>query len=710
MPSGTLRPMRLLPIILLLLLLGYPVMGMATVPAHDPKTERGLVVRGQQTPEAAASSGAWKRGDGLLQATGMAAKAQGFWIFGGQGGAESDGLFRARLKGHRKLDMTFLVRADSAGGGRIHRGVGLRIQRGWVSLVAIDGDKATDLTPPRKLGWVNRRKQLEVVVYALGPHLLAGLFEAPKGRAILALSAGGLKASRGRAGLLLGKRHDPRAKIVLTSVRKACEGLAPTKINWRPHIIAQVAAARAKEAAASGTVLEQLPGDAARIAVRASPAGVEHLFCGGGVYTLSTRIPWKYFDLDYLKSRKAKLPLDKPGYPVHKAYLESAQVATLLKALRKRHKDDALLKVLGKTHQGRPLYALGVGKAIRKNPHRPAMLVIGAHHGNEPLSVLFVLDAAQRLLEGAASGDVQASRWLEKLNIWFVPLVNPDGLDTFLLRERFGGRKNGRNRHPLTDENMRNGVDLNRNYPFKWNTGTGRSSSGDPLSLYYRGPEAGSEPETRAIMDLTLRERFVGMLTFHTGTVALLAPYTIDGVQNPDPNEAWLVGDHLVKELPQHPQGKPWLVRRNLYSVDGTDQDWHRFATGSVALLVEGARWSPRKERHRLKVIKAMRPLWARLFDRFLDGPSLSGKVLDSEGAPVKAEVRLKELAPLEGERWTTRPRDGTFHRFLPEAGEYTVVVKTADGRSATRKVKVGKGRVVVEIRLGASRPPAQAP
>lgn len=688
--------------LLVLLLLAWPGQSLAAVPHFNAATENVLLLGGKVTATAAASRGSWKTGGGELQATRGAVKGGGFWIFGGKAGLLKDGLFRVRFKRHRKLDLTLLTRAGSGGDS----GYGLRLRRGSVSLVSLEGGNLRDLTRPRKLGWVNGRKQLEVVLYALGPHLMAALFEAPKGRAIMVLTAGGLRPTKGRVGMVLGRRHDQRARMVLATTRPACKDLPPAKVNWLPHIIAQVPASAA-QVADNGKVLEQLPGDPARLAVRASPAGVERLFCGaGGVHALSPRIPWKYFDLDYLKSTKAKLPLTKPAYPLHQAFLSPKQVETFLRSMRKRHQDDSMLKVLGRTHQGRPLYALGVGKEIRKNPQRPSMLMVGAHHGNEPLSLLFVLAAAQNLLEGASAGDKQARRWLAQLNVWFVPLANPDGLNAFLFKDRFHGRKNGRDRHPLTGRNIENGVDLNRNYPFHWRSGTKRASSGDTASRYYRGPKAGSEPETQAIMDLALRERFVGVLTFHSGTVALLAPYTIDDVKNPEPNEAWVVAEELIKDLPPHPQGKPWLVRRNLYSVDGTDQDWHRFATGAVALLVEGARWAPRKARTRAAVLKAMQPLWARLFDRFLDGPSISGKVLDSDGNPVKAEVVIKEAAPQQGERWTTRPRDGTFHRYLAEPGKYTLLVTTAHGRSVSRAVTVEKGRVEVEITVPATGPP----
>ena len=68
-----------------------------------------------------------------------------------------------------------------------------------------------------------------------------------------------------------------------------------------------------------------------------------------------------------------------------------------------------------------------------------------------------------------------------------VPVYNPDGLAR-------GTRKNA------------HGVDLNRNFPYRW---------ADLDGSYESGPRAGSEPETRAMMGFLREIRPSRIISFH---------------------------------------------------------------------------------------------------------------------------------------------------------------------------------------------------
>ena len=381
------------------------------------------------------------------------------------------------------------------------------------------------------------------------------------------------------------------------------------------------------------------------------------------------------------------------------AYGHLLDMDDLLADWHHRYPEKTRLVQLATTHQGRNVKALVLADDISRSAGRPSMLLNAAHHGDEPLSAVMMLDAIETLLEGSKS-DPRIQRYLSDLTIWIVPLVNPDGFVTHLHQFK-AGRKNGR---PTKDKEgnlhgiVNRGVDLNRNYPFRWGHLREAGSRSQPEFRSYRGPQPASEPEVRAMVDLSDREHFVGSLSLHTGTVTLLAPYTIDGVPQPEPNEAWTVAEHVARGLKNGP--RPVYVLKNLYPVDGTDQDYHRGAHGTLALLFEAAARDWEEPAQIKKAVDLARPSWGRLFDRYLDGPSVEGRVRDAGGRPVSVEVQVAEVKTRAGEVWKTRCPDGFFGRYLPGAGNFTVRVVSGSGAPIDTPVEATeqKGRVAVDI------------
>jgi protein MpaA len=129
----------------------------------------------------------------------------------------------------------------------------------------------------------------------------------------------------------------------------------------------------------------------------------------------------------------------------------------------------ARIHLLGRSVEGRPIVALEVGdpRAARK------ALVVGCIHGNEAAGIAVV----ERLARTRPHG----------LDLWLVPDLNPDG------RAR-GTRGNA------------HGVDLNRNFPLRWQRLGG---------IYDSGPRALSEPESRIAYRLILRLRPAVSIWFH---------------------------------------------------------------------------------------------------------------------------------------------------------------------------------------------------
>ena len=112
-------------------------------------------------------------------------------------------------------------------------------------------------------------------------------------------------------------------------------------------------------------------------------------------------------------------------------------VADLLKAYHARYPDITELHTLGNSRQGRPIWALQIPTIPRQM--EPTVLMVAAHHGSELLSTEYALDSIDELLRGA-EGTQEA--WIAELDMWVVPLVNPDGNACLWGIDGNHGRKN----------------------------------------------------------------------------------------------------------------------------------------------------------------------------------------------------------------------------------------------------------------------------
>ena len=411
--------------------------------------------------------------------------------------------------------------------------------------------------------------------------------------------------------------------------------------------------------------------------------------------------PFKDIARGYEKARLRPPEATATGFRFDRTYKDPAMVEALLAAYHARFPELTELVELGRTPGGRAIWALKISDhAARSEADEPAVLLNGAHHGNELMPVENVLDAVQGLLEGYAR-DPEVRRWVDGLEIWCVPLVNPDGNWAYWQLSHQAGRKNARDTNGNGVADVNDGVDLNRNYPFRWGALGERGSKSSPESVYYRGPHPASEPEVRALMRLSDSEHFAASLSYHTLANALLVPYTTDHVANPEPNEAWGIAAAIAAALPPQPNGKRMRVIKNLYPVDGVDQDHFRAKQGTVALLVEGPFQNPMGASQRQQILGTMRGIWRGILARILVGPAIGGHVRDAGGTPITAEVTVRELAPKSGEVWTARCRDGRFDRLVPGAGTYTLDIRAPGFQSVVQTVRVGAERAAdLDIRL----------
>ncbi|OCC29396.1 Peptidase M14 [Leptospira interrogans serovar Canicola] len=199
------------------------------------------------------------------------------------------------------------------------------------------------------------------------------------------------------------------------------------------------------------------------------------------------------------------------------------------------------MEVIGKTARGREIPALLLTNTTTPDEEKISVLFNCAHHANEVISIEHCYDIIYSVL----SRPKEYQEILNKMKIWIVPIVNPDGARHFWHVSNLMGRKNGYPGSGPVNDKLNPGVDINRNYPFYWGKAGGGYSSSNPSNYFYRGPSPGSESETKAMMDLANRERFAASISYHAYANCLLIPYSIDSLNNPEPDVAKEIGKKI---------------------------------------------------------------------------------------------------------------------------------------------------------------------
>lgn len=197
------------------------------------------------------------------------------------------------------------------------------------------------------------------------------------------------------------------------------------------------------------------------------------------------------------------------------------------------------LQVLGETLEGRLVYAVKLSDNPNIDENEPEVLYTGLHHSREPMSYMNLFYYMYWLVENYNS-DAEATALLDNRELWFIPMVNPDGLVYNQQIAPNGGgmqRKNHRETCSYNDDQYDwDGIDLNRNYGFQWGYDD-EGSSPDPCSQTYRGTAPFSEPETQMVRDFVEAHDFPIALNYHSYGNLLIHPLGyIAGLLPPEPD------------------------------------------------------------------------------------------------------------------------------------------------------------------------------
>ena len=322
---------------------------------------------------------------------------------------------------------------------------------------------------------------------------------------------------------------------------------------------------------------------------------------------------------------------------------------------------DSIGVTLGASYQEPiPIWAVKLSDNPEIDEDEPAVLYVGQCHAEEVLGVEITMHMINEILEHHYIQPYCI--WLSEMEIWFIPTINPEGLQVVMDAWDTAYRKNKRDNN-LNDVfdyvpgpgNDIDGVDPNRNYSFNWIHGdTLYTPGGAELYDYYRGPAPFSEGGTQAVRNLAEAQHFIFSINWHssrTGNFSEKVFYSFEwaGVKRPPDFAVNQMIGETVAGLIETEGGAGFYEPSPSRGRKGNAHDWFYQAHGTTQLLIECGTSNIQPDSALIEDTCercGVGAYW--LLNRSLgyqtDAAMLTGHVTDSlSGEPLKAEVIIED-------------------------------------------------------------------
>lgn len=216
-----------------------------------------------------------------------------------------------------------------------------------------------------------------------------------------------------------------------------------------------------------------------------------------------------YVNLKYYNHSNVVNPTKNITYGMYNYYL---------RVIAQLYPEFTEVEKIGESVQGRSIYALRVGNGEKE------ILMDAAMHAREHMTTNVLMEMIDQYTvsyrKGTNYAGYNVKRVLDKTSIWFVPMMNPDGVTLVQkgiasmdskYRKSLKKYNHGSNNFKRWKANGR-GVDLNRNFDGLW-----KYLATTPKSyMNYKGTSAFSEPEAQALKAFVQRHHFKTDLSYHS--------------------------------------------------------------------------------------------------------------------------------------------------------------------------------------------------
>ncbi|OXS36175.1 M14 family metallopeptidase [Streptomyces sp. XY006] len=238
---------------------------------------------------------------------------------------------------------------------------------------------------------------------------------------------------------------------------------------------------------------------------------------------------------------------------------------------------------IGKTVKGQDILALKLTKGAKKSKDgaKPAVLYMSNQHAREWITPEMTRRLMHHYLDNYTK-DRRVKKIVDSTELWFLISANPDGYDfTHAADANRMWRKNLRDVNGDGTITTGDGVDLNRNFAYKWGYDN-EGSSPNPTSETYRGAGPNSEPETQALDAFQKRIGFTYGINYHSAAELILYGVGWQVATNTPDDVAYkaLAGTPENPAVPgYHPQ-----VSSELYTTNG-EADGHAANVNGLAMF-----------------------------------------------------------------------------------------------------------------------------
>jgi len=286
---------------------------------------------------------------------------------------------------------------------------------------------------------------------------------------------------------------------------------------------------------------------------------------------------------EHTLSAKAEARVDDAAEGVFRPYSGAGNLQEEIVKTGAAHPGLTKVVSIGKTLNGQDILALKLTKRAKKTKDgtKPSVLYVSNQHAREWITPEMTRRLMHYYLDNYST-DKRVKKIVDSTELWFVLSANPDGYDyTFQDSDTRLWRKNLRDVNADGVISTGDGVDLNRNFAYKWGYDD-EGSSPNPTSQTYRGASPGSEPETKALDAFEKRIGFSYGINYHSAAELLL--YGVGWqVATPSPD------DVIYKSLagtPDNPAipGYRSQVSSELYTTNG-EADGHASNVNGMAMF-----------------------------------------------------------------------------------------------------------------------------